>query len=302
MAGRRELDWDDLRFFLRAAQAKTLAGAARALGVEHSTVGRRLTGAERALGAPLVLRGPDGLQLTPLGTRIVPLVEEVEAATRQICAVAAAGARHVRVATPSGFAGLLSSSLDLLREEHPDISLELISGARPIDLRKGEADLAIRAGPIADADLIARKLCDSGFSLYASEAYLARRGPPADAGDLTGHEVVGFDPTLAATPPARWIEAHAAGATMVFRGREMTDVMGAAVAGAGLAVLPCLLGDDEPKLRRVTERVLVRQPLSVVYRREARVAEPVRAVVRFVTAIMRRNAARIGGEAASRAP
>ena len=67
MAADDELDWDDLRYFLRAAQAGTLAGAARAMGVDHSTIGRRLRALERALGAPLVVRAPDGLHLTPLG-------------------------------------------------------------------------------------------------------------------------------------------------------------------------------------------------------------------------------------------
>ena len=67
MAAEGDLDWDDLRYFLRAAQAGTLAGAARAMGVEHSTIGRRLSALERTLGAPLVVRAPDGLHLTPLG-------------------------------------------------------------------------------------------------------------------------------------------------------------------------------------------------------------------------------------------
>src|SRR4030095_9713363 len=73
-----DFNWDDLRFFLRAAQTRTLAGAARSIGVEHTTIGRRLSALERALGAPLVLRGPDGLRLTPLGERLVPLGHAVE--------------------------------------------------------------------------------------------------------------------------------------------------------------------------------------------------------------------------------
>jgi DNA-binding transcriptional LysR family regulator len=64
-----ELDWDDLRYYLRAARAKTLAGAAREMGVDHTTIGRRLTALERAVGASLVIRGADGLRLTPIGER-----------------------------------------------------------------------------------------------------------------------------------------------------------------------------------------------------------------------------------------
>src|ERR1051325_11488803 len=65
MSSDSELNWDDLRYFLRAVQAGTLAGAARAMAVDHSTIGRRLSALERALGAPLVIRAPDGLHLTP---------------------------------------------------------------------------------------------------------------------------------------------------------------------------------------------------------------------------------------------
>ena len=79
MAAVDDFNWDDLRYFLRAAQTKTLAGAARSMGVEHTTIGRRLSALERALGAALVLRGPDGLTLTPLGQRIAPLVERLVA-------------------------------------------------------------------------------------------------------------------------------------------------------------------------------------------------------------------------------
>jgi DNA-binding transcriptional LysR family regulator len=75
-----DVNWNDLRFFLRAAQAGTLAGAARAMRVDHSTIGRRLSALERSLGAPLVIRSSDGLHLTPLGENLVPLVEQVERA------------------------------------------------------------------------------------------------------------------------------------------------------------------------------------------------------------------------------
>ena len=69
MAAEDDFDWDDLRFFLRAVQAGTLAGAARRMGVDHSTIGRRLSMLERALGAPVVVRGSDGLHLTPSGVQ-----------------------------------------------------------------------------------------------------------------------------------------------------------------------------------------------------------------------------------------
>jgi DNA-binding transcriptional LysR family regulator len=294
-----DLDWDDLRHFLRAAHAGTLAGAAREMNVKHSTVGRRLSALERSLGAALVLRGPEGLTLTPLGARLVPLAEEIERAVRAVCEAAAGQRTRVRLAVPSGFTPLFAGPLADFCRRHEGIELELVSGARPVDLKKGEADLAIRSGPCADAELVARKLGDSGFSLYATDGYLARRPGPVDPDDLRGHELIGFDASLAAVPAARWIEEHAAGATIVLRSREMTDVTAAATSGIGIALLPCMLGDATPGLRRATPAVLLVRPLFLVYRREMRLAAEVRAVQQFVVDVMRRHRDLIGGTAAA---
>jgi DNA-binding transcriptional LysR family regulator len=282
------LDWNDLRYFLRAAEAKTLAGAARAMGVEHSTIGRRLAALERALGAALVLRSPDGLELTPLGERVLPLVENIERAVRELQEAARSQKARVRLAVPSGFTRYFSAALGELRAAHPEIELELLSGSRPVDLKKGEADLALRSGPVDDdAELVVRKVGESGWSLYASEEYLARHPHPLDLDDLSGHELIGYDPALAGVPAAKWIEERAAKATIVLRNREMTDMAAAAAAGVAIAALPCGVGDDEPRLRRLTAEVIATRSVSLVYRREAKLSEAVRAVIAFVVDVMK---------------
>jgi len=87
-------------------------------------------------------------------------------------------------------------------------ALELLTGAKPVlDLRRGEADLAIRSGPVDDEELIVRPLGDSGWSLYAAPAYLAQHTAPIDLDALmSGHALIGVDRALAAVPAARWIE------------------------------------------------------------------------------------------------
>src|SRR3954462_10758974 len=120
-----DLDWDDLRFFLSAANSRSLSGAARAMGVEHTTIGRRLSSLERSLGAPVVLRGPDGLRLTPLGARIAPLIAELGRTVGAISEIAASQRARVRLATPSGFMKLVSRDLAGLRKDHPEILLEI---------------------------------------------------------------------------------------------------------------------------------------------------------------------------------
>jgi DNA-binding transcriptional LysR family regulator len=294
MAG-NELDWDDLRYFLGAVRAGTLAGAARALKVEHTTVGRRLSSLEAALGAPLMLRGPEGLTLTPLGQAALPLVEQVEHAVDAVRELVSARRARVRLAVPSGFTALFTARVAELQREHPKLSLELVSGARPVDLKKGEADLAVRVGAIADKDLVARKLCESGWALYAADAYLARRGVPRDLDDLAGHDVIGLDPSLARVPAAQWLEARIANANVVMRSREVTDMLAAALSGVGLCALPCMVADVEPTLVRLTTDLIARPIISLVYRREMKLSREARAVMRMVVEVMRENAERIAG-------
>jgi DNA-binding transcriptional LysR family regulator len=293
-----DLDWDDLRYFLHAARAGTLAGAAQKLGVRHTTVGRRLSSLERTLGAPLFLRSPDGLALTRFGERLLPFAERVEEAALSLRQEVTVQQPRVRLAVPSGFTSLFTAALEDLRRESSTLTLELVSGARPVDLHKGEADLAVRHGPVHDPDLVAKSLGTSGWSLYGAETYLARRPAPADIDDLRGHEMIGYDASLAAMPASQWVEAHAEQVTIVMRSREMTDMLAAALSGVGLAVLPCLLGDAEPKLRRLTERVVATRELWLVFRREARGSQPVRLVARFVGSTIQKNAGRISGSGA----
>jgi len=294
-----DLDWDDLRYFLAAVRAGTLAAASRALKVQHTTIGRRLSSLEEALGAPLVLRGPEGLKLTPLGEAAAPLVERVEQAVAAVRDQVSARRARVRLAVPSGFTKLFTSRIAELQKEHPNLALELVSGARPVDLKRGEADLAVRVGAIADKELVARKLCESGWALYAADTYLARRGAPRDLGDLAGHDVIGFDPSLARVPAARWLEARCANANVVMRSREVTDMLAAALSGVGLCALPCLVADAEPTLARLTTELIARPTISLVYRREVKLSREVRAVIRMVVDVMRENEGRIRGTSRS---
>jgi DNA-binding transcriptional LysR family regulator len=296
----QELSWDDLRYFLRAVEASTLAGAARALAVEHTTVGRRLTALERSLGGAVVLRGPEGLKLTPLGERLLPLAQEVERRVLDIQHAARSQTERVRLAVPSGFSELFTPGLARLREAHPRLALELISGARRVDLKKGEADLALRSGPVEDAELVARKLGESGWSLYASPHYMRDRVALEHDCDLAGHDVIGYDESLLEMPAGRWLEQQSTTARVVLRSREMTEMLAAARSGIGIALLPCILGDQEPALVRLTPRVLATRNVSLVYYREAKLSEAVRAVMQHVISVVQDNASRIAGVPAGR--
>ena len=295
MAAVDDFNWDDLRFFLRAAQTRTLAGAARSMGVEHTTIGRRLSALERALGAPLVLRGPDGLTLTPLGERIAPLVQEVERAVSAAREAARSQRKRVRLSVPQALTGLFTEALAQFRHEHADVTLEIIGANRPPDLKRGDADLAVLVRTVIDEDLVRRVIGEVGWSLYGAACYLARRPAPVDPNDLTGHDIVALASDSTAAPASQWLAKHAANATVVSRSNASASLVAAAVAGAGLALLPSFLAEAEPTLKRLTPNVLTKHPVWLAYRREARIAEPVKVVIRFAIDLMRKHAERLKG-------
>jgi DNA-binding transcriptional LysR family regulator len=148
---------------------------------------------------------------------------------------------------------------------------------------------------VTDPDLVVKKLGEVAMAPYAAHSYVQRRPLPIDTAALAGHDVIAFDPALAALPGAQWLESRAAGATIVLRSREMTDMLTAVVSGLGVGVLPCYLGDAEAELVRLSRQPVAASKLSLAYRREARLARPIRAVAEFVVASFEQHAARLLG-------
>src|ERR1700690_2871763 len=138
----RVFDWNDLRYFLAIARARTFAGAARDLGCEHASVGRRVSVRETALGARLFLRGPDGLIATAAGRQMLPLAEEVaarvEAIERRVSGDDGRIEGTVRVSTSESASVYFVQRFVALRERHPALVVEILSGNHASDLLRGE--------------------------------------------------------------------------------------------------------------------------------------------------------------------
>jgi len=289
------VNWDDLRYFAAVLRNGSLAGAARELGCEHTTVSRRLDSLEAALGAKLFLRAPDGLRPTRAAEELAPLVEQmahaVDAIERRVAGEDESVSGVVRLTAPEAFVGLVLAQLLVLKSRHPELILQVQADDRALDLTRGEADLALRLVPSKQPDLIVKKLSEVGGAMYASREYIARRGVPEPAHELAGHEVVGYADVLAHVPAARWLAAHGAGATVVFRGNTLLSVLGAVAAGMGLGVLPCVVAAREPRLVRVSSEVLCRGTLSLVVHPDLAEVARVRAVMRFIEELVARERA-----------
>jgi DNA-binding transcriptional LysR family regulator len=293
------VDWNDLRYFLAVARSGSLAGAARDLGVEHTTVSRRLGALESDLGVRLFARGPAGLTLTAAGREILPSVEriaeEAETVERRVAGVDAKVAGTVKLTIPEAGNAYFVDNLRVLRERHPELVIEILSDNRALDLRRGEADIAVRVRDNPDPDLIARRAGSAGWSLYASKEYVARKGPLPGL-DVRGHDVIGFDASLAEVEGASWLRAHADGCNVVLRANSIAAASTAAAFGMGVVPLPCFVGSSTPALVRLTrERIGQRDILLVAHPDLVKVAR-VRATMDFLIELFARDRALWSGD------
>ncbi len=191
-----------------------MQAAAKALGVNQSTVQRRIAELEERLGRQLVERHLSGYRLTELGENLRPAAEGVETAVaafeRQFAASDRGLTGTIRVTCGSILAERLgrTSLLDAFHALYPGLWVELMVSDRFLDLSKGEADIAIRAGQPQDQALVGRKIAEAPWAVYASKLYLERHGRPERTQDIDRHLVVGCGDSIARYPGARWLRSR----------------------------------------------------------------------------------------------
>ncbi len=250
-------DWDDLRLILAVARAGGLGGAAAALGVDHSTVFRRLNAVEQLTGTKLFLRRPSGYVPTEAGERVLASAERMEAEAlaveRELTGRDARLEGRLRVTSSETLAhGILTDEIARFRRSHPGIVVELVIDNRSLDLSRREADLALRATRPQEPDLFGRKLADIDWAVYGSRRMtFSERSGAGPAALVAKGPTIGWG--LGAPPlrAAEWIAGSAPGSAIVYRSNSLTNQLVAAKAGIGLAVLPCYLAGAEPELRRL---------------------------------------------------
>lgn len=244
------MNWEDLHHFRTLAQQGSFSAAARALGVDHTTVARRVSALEAALGLRLVDRLPRSVVLTEAGAEIAELAKGAEDAAFAVLR-AAQGARSgpaapVRVSAPPALAAcVIAPRLRLLRARQPEIVVTLCGQIGAADLDRREADVALRLSRPRQAGLIARKLGDLAFGFY---------GAPGTPPDETGWTLIAGDSAQASLPQFRWLEARLAGRPVAFRSDDSLIQAGAARAGLGVALLPDVIAATDPGLVRLQSR------------------------------------------------
>jgi DNA-binding transcriptional LysR family regulator len=243
------MEWDDLRYVLAVANAGSLAGAARRLGVNHTTVLRRVGAFEKRLGLRLFERLPTGYVLTAGGEELIAAArhidETVTTLQRRLAGQDLRLSGTIRVTTTDTLmASILPEALAEFRALYPGIQVEIAVSNLMFNLTKRDADVAIRPAEDPPETLIGRRVAKIAFAIYASPQYLMKH----KAKDLAGHRWVGPDDSLAGTSVARWMRAELADSEIMLRADSLLALRHAAQAGLGLAALPCYLGDTAPDL------------------------------------------------------
>lgn len=193
-----QLDWSKLQSFALVVQHGSLSAAARASGASQPTLSRHIASLEEEMGVRLFDRTPDGLTLTSVGAEIHEQAAAMAAAASQLSLVADGRSQQlkgsVRLTASEVMAmEVLPPILTALREAEPEIAIELVASNQSENLLKREADIAVRMYRPTQNDVITRKVGELKLGLYASQAYLARRGRPETMEDLLTHDFIGFD-------------------------------------------------------------------------------------------------------------
>lgn len=250
-------DWNDLRYLLAVAQHRSTTAAGRALRVDQSTVQRRLAELERRIGQPLVKRHTTGYELTEFAQLLLPHAQEVERAVLGLQHRVGDARREVaglvRVTCPEPLVSRITASplLERFYRRYPAIEVEFLMSDRYLDLVRGQADIALRAGECEDGRLIGRKVADSQWAIYGSRKYVERHGSPQGLAELATHALVGFDESMSDHRAARWLRLAVPQGRLVARNNSVLGLIYSVKASLGLAALPATLGEAEPDLVRV---------------------------------------------------
>lgn len=290
--------WKDLRYLDALHRSGTMSGAASELRVNKATVSRRLAELERGTPAPLFERRQDRIELTPYGTRALQAFRTHERAERLLAAELEHTQQPARgsvlVTMPTFLAcTMMIPAIEAALATGSAVDVGIHCGNQLLDLTRGEADIALRNLRPTAGGLDVRKVGRIGVATFASRAYLARRGGLIAPRDLTGHDLLTYDPMPVTGAGFEWWQQATRNARVVFRANDPLPLRDAARAGLGLAPLPHLLGDEAAELTRVAGAGEGYIDLWLVTRSEQRRVPRIRAVVELLGDILRSHHKRL---------
>lgn len=249
------LAWDDFRLVKEIAEARGLAGAAERLGVNHSTVFRRLGQIEERLGVKLFERHRAGYALTTAGEEMALLAgrmdDDVASFARKLAGQGIAPAGELRVTTNDTLlVHLLTPIFARFCAQYPDVRLDLVLSNQALNLSKRDADVAIRATDNPPATLVGRRTATIAWAIYGRADF--PQPEPAELGGLDGRTWVALGDNLAGLKAARFVRERVAPEKIVYKVNTVLGLTEAVEAGIGIGPLPCFIADARPALVRLS--------------------------------------------------
>jgi len=251
----KSLSWDDIRLVKAIADAGGMAGAAQELGVNHSTVFRRLAQLEELAGTPLFERHRTGYAATPAGEQMAAaaarMEDEVTGLARRLARGAVSPAGELLVTTNDTLlVSLLTPVFAAFQAQCPDIRLDIVLGNQALNLSKRDADVAIRATDTPPDTLFGRKTGRIVWALYGRRSDFPAAQTPAEA-ELFGRRWIGLGDVLGQLNVAKYVRQHIAAERIVYKVNTVLGLAEAVEQGIGIGHLPCFIADTRPALRRL---------------------------------------------------
>ena len=297
-------DWNGLRYFLEVARTQRVSAAALRLGVQHSTVSRRIHALERELGTLLFDKSKaTGFTLTEEGVRFFAYAEQIEGtvltAREEISGQSHTLSGHLRVGSTEGFGNyVLAPLMTDFQRRFPAITLDIMPVPRFISLSKREADIAISLERPQRGPYLCTKLHDYSLKLYGSTNYLAAHGPIKKKTDLAGHTFIGYVEELLFSDRLRYLDDVITNSQVIFKSTSVIAQYQAALQGQSLAILPCFMAAQDPRLQSVLEdEVIITRSFWMYCHEDLRHSRRVMALWDFLKKSVQLNRALLQGEA-----
>ena len=289
-------DSNDVRYAVVIARCGSLAAASRALGVDQTTVARRLRALEACLGTPLFERLGGQLTPTPIGDALLARGQRMEAEVAALCHLVTDRQAQVKgvvriTAVDTLASHYLARQLADLRGRYPELAIEIIASSRSLDLGRREADIAVRLARPADGDLVVRRLGRLAYGVYGPEK-------PLLCTSWQTAPWVGYERALDLVPEMCWLSEHVGQQNVAFRCNNIDALANAVADGLGLGILPCLVGGHHPGLRCLSgDKAVLSREIWLVLPRELRDVPRVRVVSDWLVERFHRDEARFASTA-----
>ncbi len=289
-----KLNWDDLRFFLVLCRAQSFVAAGAELKVTHSTVSRRLTTLESTLGTQLFLRTEKGCRLTPAGEKLLPYAEQLE--TTVVHLEEEVSGRNnqlsgtIRIGAPDGFGNcFLAPRLGRFQGVHQALDIELIAVPMYYSLAKREIDMSITLRKPLEGQVVARKLINYRFGLFATRRYLETSPPVRSRKDLKDHRIISYIDDLLYDENLNFAGEFYPGCQPHFRSSAMVGQMHAILGDNGIGVMPYFMAHLQEALVPVLPEVSTERVFWLQLNPDSRQLARVRATIDFIIAELDAN-------------